>query len=405
MPLVVSLLTVCLLTVSLAVMAPPAAAQVEEEVVTVAVGQTVVREWTATNEGPLPLTPVSERVRGCDGDPSRTGDTETPGILDPGETWTYVCVYAATGNLRLQLELVMTDPEGTEFDFSRSVKVETIASSLHVAALQPPRKIRLGDTVEFVYEARNFGIDPLTSVVVTDVCGELHVHDGDDGDGRLEEGETWLFACSISPAAGVLENGWTAQGVTIVGTTLSEAGSRTVDIIDGQLELEAMTDDPVVPGERFVLRVEVSNPGSDHVRRVRVDSDACSPMAGPIGQDADDSPYSLDPGEVWTYSCTTVARDVVEPFGIEATAIDRLQGEVVVDVSLVFNTLGVGTATAVEPADDSADGGEVAAPVYAGVRPYDDDGIDRKALTLVIAVGALLIVALGVARYRRSRFV
>ncbi|MCP5028581.1 MAG: hypothetical protein GY929_20075 [Actinomycetia bacterium] len=376
---------------------------VDEGVVTVVVGHTVVREWTATNEGPLPLIPISERVRGCDGEPGRTGDGATPGALDPGETWTYLCTYVATGNMRLVLELIMSDAEGTEFDFGQSVKVETIASNLDVAALQPPRKIRAGDSLEFQYEAQNFGRDPISSVVVTDVCGELQVSDGDDGDGKLEKGEVWLFSCAVTPAAGVLENDWKARGTTILGTTLSAAGRRTVDVIDGHLDLTASTDDPVVPGERFILRVEVSNPGNDHVRRIRVESDACSPLAGPFGAADDDSPYSLDPGEVWSYSCTAVARDVIEPFGIAATAIDRLQEEVAVDMALVFDDGGLGAATAAE-SRDRTDRGEVAAPVFGGVRAPDDNGLDGIALALVIAAGAALLITLGVFRYRRSRF-
>src|SRR5262249_41430447 len=74
--------------------------------------------------------------------------------------------------------------------------------------------IKVGDTVTWTYNVTNTGNVPLANVSVSDnQAGVTPVYQsGDDGDGLLEAGETWVFTASGTATAGQYTNVGTATG-------------------------------------------------------------------------------------------------------------------------------------------------------------------------------------------------
>ena len=56
-------------------------------------------------------------------------------------------------------------------------------------------------------------------------------------------------------------------------------------------------------GDQVTFTYKVSNPGNVALTDVEVVDDKCSPVQGPSAGDANGND-ALDPGEVWSYSCT-----------------------------------------------------------------------------------------------------
>jgi hypothetical protein len=61
--------------------------------------------------------------------------------------------------------------------------------------------------------------------------------------------------------------------------------------------------DTAYHGDQVTFTYKVSNPGNVALTDVLVTDDKCSPVSGPSAGDANGND-ALDPGEVWTYSCT-----------------------------------------------------------------------------------------------------
>src|SRR6476469_8345621 len=59
-------------------------------------------------------------------------------------------------------------------------------------------------------------------------------------------------------------------------------------------------------GDRVTLTYTVTNPSNDPLSAVSLTDPACSPIGGFVETAGNGDGY-LDPGEVWTYSCTFTA--------------------------------------------------------------------------------------------------
>ncbi|MBI3157524.1 MAG: hypothetical protein HYZ20_19260, partial [Burkholderiales bacterium] len=71
----------------------------------------------------------------------------------------------------------------------------------------PGPLVEVGSTVDFTYVVTNPGATPLADVVVTDdKLGTLTLLEGDDGDGLLEAGETWIYRASDTAQEGLQTN-------------------------------------------------------------------------------------------------------------------------------------------------------------------------------------------------------
>ena len=123
--------------------------------------------------------------------------------------------------------------------------------------------------------------EPLTDIVVTDPnCNEGApvYQSGDDGDGWLEPGEVWHYACTHVVTAEdpypVLPNTATVQGTADDGRTATDEDSHEVLLITPAIKIVKTVDpESGEPGDIVTYTYEVTNTGDTTLFDVSVDDD------------------------------------------------------------------------------------------------------------------------------------
>jgi hypothetical protein len=177
-------------------------------------GGSVTYTYTEVNDGTEPITLTSETDDSCapvtptlgaDG-VHNIGDTNTNGILDPGETWTFTCTTTLTATTTNTATFVGTA------NISGDTVTETATAT--VTVIHPATFLlkKAALSITFTYYEKNTGDDPLTSASVSDdKCSPVTPTLGADGvhnigdtntNGILDPGETWKFQCTQTTTEG-----------------------------------------------------------------------------------------------------------------------------------------------------------------------------------------------------------
>ncbi|MGZ4447242.1 MAG: hypothetical protein ACXVW1_08780 [Nocardioides sp.] len=226
-----------------------------------------------TNDGDTALTSPSVTTddANCATATYSSGDTNTNGVLDIGETWAFTCStsFSSTGSQTVTATGHGTDPLGADVTSYGSPLCTsgTVSNgklcdldevtSKSVTIINPGTILRetASAVVTFVYNENNAGDSVITNPYVTSDCagagahvssvlGADGVHNvGDTGnDGVFSSGETWRFTCTktVSIPAGSntvtftdngAGHGTDAAGGTVDSTTdTREADSSTVTV-------------------------------------------------------------------------------------------------------------------------------------------------------------------------------
>ena len=135
---------------------------------------------------------------------------------------------------------------------------------------------------------------------------------GGDLDNILELGETWTYTCTTNLALDttntVVATGQPADANGIAYANISpvsDQASASVNVINPKINLEKVPSATQVnPGTNVTYTFIVTNPGDDPLAGVNV-SDTSAPRSLPRSRPAETWTISLDPGETWTYTCST----------------------------------------------------------------------------------------------------
>ena len=214
----------------------------------VRVGNPATFTYTEANTGTHSISNVSVSGSLCGTATLQGGDTNSNGVLDPGETWVLTCskTFTTAG--------VFTDnasAAGTDMVTSQAAPVETASASIQVinphTTLSETTQFSHGGaplTTTFTYSETNDGTDPISNVSVSgSQCGAATFTSGDtNGNGLLDPGETWVFTCTETfTSAGTFTDNATATGTdTIDGNPApTETASATVQVIAATPPLSA----------------------------------------------------------------------------------------------------------------------------------------------------------------------
>jgi hypothetical protein len=149
----------------------------------------------------------------------------------------------------------------------------------------------------------------------------------DDADGTLSNSATFS---GLKPGSySVTEDdtkGWVLTGLTCDDDSDQDVSGSTANIdvpaggnvtctfentrIDTSIEIvKTGSPDVVHDGDNVTFTYAVSNPSSNNgsVSDVVVSDDKCAKVEGPVSKTGGNDDDSLDPGETWTYTCTTPA--------------------------------------------------------------------------------------------------
>ena len=179
-----------------------------------------------------------------------------------------------------------------------------------------PAIVHHGDQMDFKFAVRSVGNSPLHDVKVTDNrCAPVSAtpvsKTGGDQDDVLEDGEVWTYTCTKTvPTHGAGEadplcNVATATGADEQDKPVTDTDEHCTDIVHPAIEVKKTADRQTAQvGDTIAYKFDVTNPG-DVGLAVTLSDPRCDAgtLKGPQ-KVAGDSDNSLEPDELWRYTCT-----------------------------------------------------------------------------------------------------
>jgi hypothetical protein len=321
-----------------------------------AVGSTATFTYVVTNTGSTTLQTVV--LRDDNGTAANTaddltptltsGDTNTNGILETTETWTYTATRVVTlGQYTNIATVTATDPSNNavvdtdpsnHFGVQSGVRLVKSTNGQDANTATGPL-LAVGATATFTYVVTNTGNVALSTVVVRDDNGTaantaddftLTIVSGDaNSNGRLDTNETWNYQATRVVTAGQYTNIGSVTGTPVdaTGATIAGLGNATstdpsnhfgvnagfnlVKSVNGQ-DANTVTGPTLGVGSTATFTYVLTNTGNVAIGTVALRDDN-----GTVGNTADDfnptlqsgdtnSNSRLDPTETWTYQSTRV---------------------------------------------------------------------------------------------------
>ncbi len=297
-------------------------------VLDVAPGTTVTFELTVTNDGDDPLADVAVSDPGCN------PDVLPVGPLAPGQSVTVTCTVVATDDIQNTAGAEGTDSLGAPVPAAASAAVNVAGPKLDTAKTAPPTAF-VGSEVTTTFTVFNSGETDFAEgdLTISDsgpgACAPLALVDrqGGDTDTALEPGEAWVYECTqtltaamVDPVTGFARDTFGVSGTDENGLpyTAPDAPAE-ISAVDPQILVTKVADDTLVaPGEAVTYTYTVENASpyrttANDLDDVTVIDDRCAVVTGPTGDDGDgllgfvEDP--ADPGtfvpEQWIFTCTT----------------------------------------------------------------------------------------------------
>jgi hypothetical protein len=280
-------------------------------------------EVTNTSDGTIALTDVvvTDDVLG----PITnlfSGDADNDNKLDKGETWIFKAVgpaivgqYSNIGTVTAKagsVEVIDSDPSHYYGYTPLEISIDKVTNG------HDGIDIPVGEPVKWTYYVTNPWNLPLQNIQVTDSDpAVVPVYQyGDDGDGQLDPGETWVFEANGVAISGTYENKGSVSGEFhyegAVYPVTDDDTSSYMGVIAG-IGIKKATngfnaDDAPGPwvqvGDPVIWTYEVKNSGDVDLTAVDLSDDQGVVPAYLAGDDGDGI---LEKGETWTYKATGVA--------------------------------------------------------------------------------------------------
>jgi Domain of unknown function DUF11 len=212
---------------------------------------------------------------------------------------------------------------------------------------QGPDLAHDGDVITYSIKVTNPGTHPLQNVKVTDaIKGTSHGCDGGadptftggdtNSDNRLDPTETWTYTCKYTVQHG--DEDATHHIVNVATVTATDGSGHSAGPVDDDattliihpaIAIDKTGPATALAGDKVGYVLTVTNPGDTSLAdpTVKVSDAQCNgdPVTL-IGKGGDPSPDTLDPGDVWTYSCSvrTAVGDTAIHNVATVTGCDRL---------------------------------------------------------------------------------
>ncbi|HUT92688.1 MAG TPA: GEVED domain-containing protein [Thermoguttaceae bacterium] len=355
----------------------------------VAEGDAVLWTYVITNPGNVSLTITLTDDQGVT--PVLQSGDDGDGLLQPDETWTYEATDTAVAGQYENLATVSgtaVDDQGVPIAGISAVNDDDpshyfgVVSGIDIekstngqAANDPPGLyVPVGTTVTWTYEVTNTGNVGLENVAVADDQGVVPVlQSGDDGDGVLELGETWIYEATGTAVAGQYGN---TAAVTALDPLQQEVTdddpSHYFGVVSG-IVIEKSTNGEDADTETGALVAEGGTVEWTYEVFAAVDTNVAQEITEIVDDNGtpgdtsddfvptfvggdDDGDGLLDLDEVWQYSAQGTAQAGQYGNSAKVTAVDPAEQTVTDDDPSHY--FGVVTSIDIEKATNGEDADE-----------------------------------------------
>ena len=284
----------------------------------------------------------------------KSGD-DGDNLLESTEVWRFECtVPNVQANLSNTAKASGLDSNNRLISDIDSAKLSVVNAQLSVKKSTGSTIVNVGANVTFDIEVSNTGDNNLINVVVVDTpslgaCqggNTLTRVSGDNGDNKLNKGETWKYACTINNIQGDTTNTVLVSSKDEVSSLpVPGAASAVVNVLRPGINLEKSPETQTInQGSNAIFELKVSNTGNAAITNVNVVDNLCvEQLVLPSSGDTDNDKV-LDQGETWIYPCTVVA--VMQSLTNSAAVTGVSAGQAVADTDTASVTvIGLPTPT------------------------------------------------------------
>ena len=257
-----------------------------------------------------------------------SGDTNSDGVVDLNEVWTYTCTMQLFGPSPVinTAAVLAAGGLGNLYYAETTATVEVFGTDIALDKSVSDELVLRGSTVTYTFEVSNAGTDPvndvLDQIVLADAstpanaaCNTPTYISGDlDNNDILAVDEVWTYRCTgvindlTIDVAGV-------QGTDVLGGLVTDFDGAVVAPFDTGISVVKTASVTQVPqgGGPVTYTYEVRNTGNVPLRDVmsRVTDDKCADVQYISGDDGnalltgENDLFETGGAEVWIFECTT----------------------------------------------------------------------------------------------------
>ncbi len=298
------------------------------------IGQVINYTYVITNIGSVFI----DNIQGTDDKLPGTNNINCPQtLLNPSQSMTCTASYTVTAadlnnpSIDNTVTITGTPQAGALGSVSDTVSIPvTPLPSWTFSKSSSSTPLNAGDIATYSFQLANTGNTSITSVNIADAKCDASpvIVSGDSAPlNSLDAGETWVLSCdhTVTQAeidTGIINNNATATGLPSGGTLPALNASDTINIAANPAwTLSKNTPStPTAAGDIVNYNFQLSNTGNITINTVNFSDAQCD--APPTLVSGNNAPsISLDPGEVWNYTCAhTVTQAEVDAGSINNTA-------------------------------------------------------------------------------------
>jgi len=304
-------------------------------------GEIISYQINVTNTGNVDLTNVTVTDSLIENLTGPTGDNNDPGVLNPGETWTYTGTYTVTqadintsggGDGLINNTATVDSDQLPPQEDTAQVPIEEIPieenpaytinkTVTDVAGKGPAGNVtKDGDVISYQINVTNTGNVDLTNITLVDSLISAANLTGPAGDsnnpGVLNVRETWTYTGTYKVTQADINNNGGGDGV-INNTAKVDSDQLGPKSDNAEVPIEQKLEKPDYciyksiigvdkagdciineAGDIIEYQVAVKNIGKGNLTNVTV-NDSLITLTGPTGDNID--PGILNPGETWKY--------------------------------------------------------------------------------------------------------
>jgi uncharacterized repeat protein (TIGR01451 family) len=180
------------------------------------------------------------------------GDSNHDGSLDTRETWVFTASYTVGPDDASPLVNIATATASGRGALQRTVSTQASASvtvlkpAIAITKTAEPTQVYAGDEITYTYNVTNPGNTPLYNVSVSDnITSPVTYQSGDNGDNKLDVGETWTFIANYTASGdepSPLVNTATASGIDDLSQNVTAQASASVTVLPYSIRIELTWD-------------------------------------------------------------------------------------------------------------------------------------------------------------------